>query len=295
MLKSPLAHTLLKGHSGAVLTIGSAGGQSFVRKQVAHAGLNQRLQAQALKQQLAWDTQLPCPRILGTGEEEGCFYFDMEYLPSISVAQMLMDSVPFDRQAFLDFVERTLHFHAAERQPYIPAAHFTDKVQQVYSRCKPNVQLADLLPAIERVADTLLSYDWATIPQSGCHGDFTLENILYNKDRGFFLIDFDQVELSSYYLDAAKLFQDLWGHWCLRDLAVSGAGQLNLLNAMLHVDALRGMTLKRLLARSPEMQPHLLPMVLLHLFRVLPYCREQGIAVFVLMRINQMLSEAGMH
>jgi hypothetical protein len=52
--------------------------------------------------------------------------------------------------------------------------------------------------------------------QSEYLGDFTLENILFNKTKGFIIIDQSTVEYDSWYFDLAKLNQDLTCKWFLR-------------------------------------------------------------------------------
>ena len=56
-----------------------------------------------------------------------------------------------------------------------------------------------------------------TLPQSTYHGDLTLENIIYNEQRGFVLIDGLTTEYDSWVFDMAKLNQDLRCKWFLRN------------------------------------------------------------------------------
>lgn len=49
-----------------------------------------------------------------------------------------------------------------------------------------------------------------------CHGDLTMENIIYS-DKQFYLIDPVTTEYNSYVFDIAKLRQDLDGKWFLRN------------------------------------------------------------------------------
>lgn len=53
------------------------------------------------------------------------------------------------------------------------------------------------------------------LPSSLCHGDFTLENIIY-KDPDFYMIDPSTGAYDSWVFDIAKLRQDLDGKWFLR-------------------------------------------------------------------------------
>ena len=69
----------------------------------------------------------------------------------------------------------------------------------------------------------MLARDWDNIPESPCHGDLTLENILLTAGKTVGLIDCDEAFVSSWWLDFGKLFQDIAGHWCLRGLYAAGA------------------------------------------------------------------------
>ncbi len=51
-------------------------------------------------------------------------------------------------------------------------------------------------------------------PISFCHGDLTLSNIIFN-DKGYYLIDFLDSFVESYWIDIIKLRQDCFYKWCL--------------------------------------------------------------------------------
>jgi tRNA A-37 threonylcarbamoyl transferase component Bud32 len=53
------------------------------------------------------------------------------------------------------------------------------------------------------------------LPSSMCHGDFTMDNIIY-KDPNFFMIDPSTGDYDSWIFDIAKLRQDLDGKWFVR-------------------------------------------------------------------------------
>jgi len=67
-------------------------------------------------------------------------------------------------------------------------------------------------------AEELLAKLPQFLPFSEYHGDFTLENILYDTQEGqFVLIDPLTTEYSSYAFDLAKLRQDLTCKWFIRN------------------------------------------------------------------------------
>lgn len=55
------------------------------------------------------------------------------------------------------------------------------------------------------------------LESSLCHGDLTLDNIIYKSDGTFGMIDPSEGEFDSWIFDLAKLRQDLEGHWFLRN------------------------------------------------------------------------------
>jgi hypothetical protein len=84
---------------------------------------------------------------------------------------------------------------------------------------------------IVAMAAALIGRTWAGIPGSACHGDMTLENLLLPQNRNTVFIDCDEPFISSYWLDLAKLCQDIDGHWCLRQLYLEGTSGPTLVNA----------------------------------------------------------------
>ena len=52
------------------------------------------------------------------------------------------------------------------------------------------------------------------IPQTFCHGDLTLTNFIFNKNRLYY-IDFLDCFIDSFLCDLIKLKQDLYYHWSL--------------------------------------------------------------------------------
>jgi len=197
-------HKLLKGHSGARLSIEIINGVHIVRKQSNDISRNERLKAQAQKQIDASLHGIACPKVLTTGEIDDCYYFDMEYIPSISVAQSIIDSSLFDKEQFIQLLHNMLKQYASQSTGFISAEIFLNKINSIEKACASNIFLTDILPSIQEVIQALKALNWANIPASPCHGDLTLENVLIGKSQGFLLVDFDSVEINSFYLDIAK-------------------------------------------------------------------------------------------
>jgi tRNA A-37 threonylcarbamoyl transferase component Bud32 len=280
----------LSGHSGAIVTLHHNEAKSFVRKQAGSVGMNLRLEAQALKQGRFYRAGVPCPKILDHGAIDGLFHFDMEFVAGTSVAHQCQSGILPDRDNLVDFLKKWLLDLQRSETGEIEIGIFEAKIRSIRESCHKNAVLASILPAINHYTNYLLGRDWSNIPQSDCHGDLTLENILATKN-GYFLIDFDVPDLSSYFLDVAKLFQDLTGHWCLRHQALSQPGTAQYLNAQLALGRLKAALLPVLKDRAPNLSERLNDLVILNLMRVLPYCRDEATAVYVLGRINVVTSQ----
>jgi tRNA A-37 threonylcarbamoyl transferase component Bud32 len=71
------------------------------------------------------------------------------------------------------------------------------------------------------------------LPQSLCHGDLTLENLIYSTDGKFYMIDAVTGPYDSWVFDIAKLRQDIDGHWFIRNEKIDLSVQLRILHEQL--------------------------------------------------------------
>ena len=281
----------LTGHSGAVLTLIEAGGQRFVRKQARLASQNERLAAQCDKLRRAHAAGIACPAVYRSGRLDDLFWFDMAFIPADSLAHVLIAGREPDWQTLLPRIAALPALFRQTEAGTIPAEEFRAKLASIATACLTNPVVAPESDRISCYVDRLLDCDWGGIPRSECHGDFTLENILVRADRSVVAIDFDVPEQSAWWLDIAKLFQDLLGHWCLRHLVVADPEGIAVLNAQL--------ALSRAAARFeglfgpmiPGGMVRLRPMVAFHLLRTLPYAGDSLVVGYVLRRIGAVLEE----
>lgn len=72
----------------------------------------------------------------------------------------------------------------------------------------------------------------ADLPQSLCHGDFTLENIIYSNGK-FYMLDTVTGPYDSWVFDIAKMRQDIDGRWFLRNTNTELTVQLKILRDIL--------------------------------------------------------------
>jgi aminoglycoside phosphotransferase (APT) family kinase protein len=262
-------------------------GGHVVRKTSGAPAKNERLLAQAERQRQFLFSGIAVPRIFETGvDEAGHAYFEMDYIPGQTLADMIATGAPFDPKPVEQALARLFTFLTLTISGTIAPSAFRAKIDEI-AACNNEICRAIHDP-IAHAASRLRAADWSGIPQSLGHGDLTLENILISPERGVVFIDCDSCFASSCWLDAGKLFQDVGGHWCLRKLyghagpaLVNAVQQMELMTAPLH----------RLAATIDAGLPGRLPqLAALHLFRTLPYIRDAATADFVLKRLDKVLA-----
>ena len=80
----------LGGHLGADVILCDSGAEKFVRKLASGPGKNPRLRRNAIKQRLFAAQGFPMPAVRAIGKDEsGRAYFDMDYVPSNTLEDLL--------------------------------------------------------------------------------------------------------------------------------------------------------------------------------------------------------------
>lgn len=283
---APAAERLLSGHSGARVVLHSTGRDSFVRKTAASSAASARLRAQADKQHAFWMLGLPFPKVRSQATDSaGIGSFDMNYIPGRTLADAVMHGGVFDPMAVIKAVERLMGLFVMGAGGELAARPFAEKIREVADTATATEPA--LSHSIKGCAGLLMRRDWRGIPESPCHGDLTIENILLTAGKSIAFIDCDVPFASSWWLDFGKLFQDMDGHWCIR--ALYPAGGVPLLNAIQKLDVL-GAHFRRLAANLDGRLPGRLPqLAALGLFRAIPYARDDAVRRFLCRRIAHIL------
>lgn len=273
----------LGGHSGAQVELCVGEGGTFVRKTAGAPSANLRLRQQALKQRLLGAQGFAFPAVHRTGiDTDARAFFEMDYIPARTLSEVVTGAVPVDRVEIVESVAALIRAFAGLGAGVIDPAAIRDKIVSIAAHQNP--PLVVHRPMVAALETELLARDWTGIPLSPDHGDLTLENILVSPERGVVFIDCDVPWVSSWWLDLAKLFQDLEGHWCLR--------------AAPSIDALERL---RLFARDfravvqeidPLLPPRLSQLAALHLFRTLPYAQTPAVAAFACAAAKRLLETA---
>jgi len=277
---------VLVGFSGARITLHRSAGRMVVRKMAGTPAQNARLDRQRDKQIRFHALGVPTPRVLGWGTRNGRFYFDMEYVPAISLAALIAAGHIPERARLRPFVAAWIAARSQQAEGTIPAAALAAKLESVLAASSRNPTMGHAARRLPALAARLRRLAWPSLPATASHGDFTTENILSTPDRRLLLIDFDAPDLSSVWLDVAKLYQDLLGHWCLRHLATDRIGQRN---AELALRQLRTDMDQVVADLRPGLRSDLPALVCLHLLRALPYSTQPAASAFILDRIETLL------
>ncbi|MEO8301241.1 MAG: phosphotransferase [Rhizomicrobium sp.] len=203
----------LTGHSGARVVLHSAGADSFVRKTAARSAASPRLRAQADKQHALWMFGLPFPKVRAQSTDaDGIASFDMNYIPGRTVADAVANGGTFDPACVVKAVERLMWVFTTRVGGTLPPQLFETKIGEVERRAAATIADSAVLDHIRDCSRLLTARDWAGIPESPCHGDLTLENVLLTAGKSIAFIDCDDGFASSFWLDFGKLFQDIDGH-----------------------------------------------------------------------------------
>ena len=270
---------VFRGHSGAHVVLHADA--KLVRKTAATPKANGRLLAQSEKQRRLFMLGLPFPRVLAERvNAQGCAEFDMQYLPGRSVADAVSQAAIFDPAAVVKSVERMMWLFAPAAGASLAPHLFQGKIRDIAVHADDDVRQA---------AMRLSALNWSGIPESPCHGDLTLENMLITTERTVAFIDCDQAWVSSYWLDFGKLFQDIEGHWCLRSLYGPEIPQAQRVNAIQKLEPL-GRAFRALAARTDTVLLERLPqLAALGLLRAVPYAKDPDTIAFICKRIAHLL------
>jgi thiamine kinase-like enzyme len=96
--------------------------------------------------------------------------------------------------------------HSQYYQPEVSKKRLLDKINSLETHTR---HLTDLYHIRQMVSSITMK-----IPQTFCHGDLTFTNIIFNKNRLYY-IDFLDCFIDSFLCDLIKLKQDLYYHWSL--------------------------------------------------------------------------------
>jgi tRNA A-37 threonylcarbamoyl transferase component Bud32 len=193
------------GHSGAIVNLSESDNRLVVEK----SGMGT---ARNYTQMIALGHHVPQPRLLSYTDQ----VLTMEYVPSTDMIHYLINE---NRKPLINFIKST--YTTLSGIVYNTAKDY----MPVYQR---RLAAAEWLPASAAAICQLLP---RYLQQTLYHGDFTMNNILYDYNNArFVLIDAVTTDLDSIHFDISKLRQDLDCKWFVRDTKVLLSNRLLAIN-----------------------------------------------------------------
>lgn len=191
------------GRSGCLLEITQ---DLKIRKFSGNANYDQRLRAQASKQSSFLSNKyqnLHTPEVFNLYEGD-IFSFDMQYIPGSTFVDFFstssVDSLINTSDILINFIKTNLK----ESKIIKINEQVIEKIRSLSEQSKYSDICTSLVKYIETID--------LQVPVSYCHGDLTLNNMLF-VDSEIYLIDFLDSFIDSPIIDLVKLKQDLVYSW----------------------------------------------------------------------------------
>lgn len=194
------------GLSGCKLEIIRGG---VLRKYSPSIDYNQRLIKQVDKQILFSKfilKNIDTPKVLGTLTNQ-LYSFDMEYIPGLSSYEYFSSA----NIRGVEFVIQTLFDYFDYFSNNIRDLNINNRVIEKIDSLQNKTKYPDYLKYLR----TYINNNQIIVPKTFCHGDLTFNNIIFHKNRLFF-IDFLDSYVDSFFCDIVKLKQDLYYLWSLK-------------------------------------------------------------------------------
>ena len=183
-------------------------GSNTLRKHSSSLSYNKRLELQVKKQELFSNQvfrNVETPKVLRKEDS----YFDMEYVTGRSFDEYFsvcsVSDIDFVFDSLCGYFDGLIS-HSQYYQPEVSKKRLLDKINSLETHTR---HLTDLYHIRQMVSSITMK-----IPQTFCHGDLTFTNIIFNKNRLYY-IDFLDCFIDSFLCDLVKLKQDLYYHWSL--------------------------------------------------------------------------------
>ena len=134
-------------------------------------------------------------------------YFDMEYIPGKSFIEFFSTASINDVEFVVDTLFQYFDSLIINNRIINIQSNINDKIKTL----KDKTHYKNYLECIELFVNTQNFY----VPNTFCHGDLTFNNIIFHKNRLFF-IDFLDCYVDSFISDLVKLKQDLYYLWSIK-------------------------------------------------------------------------------
>lgn len=259
----------LSGHSGCTVDLCKMADNFFIRKTAGVAGYNKRLKKQYIKQLKFELSGVSVPKIYNHGSISDVFYFDMEFVDGITLAEYMHK---IKVKEIVDLM--TVLFKALESCK----TEICPKAKEIFR--KKIASLRQTIDVKNSIADKALSvlekFDFGAIPMSACCGDLTLENIILSSCGKIYLIDLLDSFYNSWLIDVAKILQDIDLGWSYRHIARD-------YNLNLRLEIAKQALLENILAmpNGRVVLRQIYHLLLLNILRIYPYAKDEDTLNFL--------------
>lgn len=206
LMKDGTSTDIKIGLSGCVLKIVD---DKIIRKSTSSNSYNQRLNNQ-INKQLSFNSIIQSDFYTPQIYKRGVDYFDMEYISGESYYNFFSKCSKQDLDNLLSKIKlyfSELQTHTKTYNPYNLKQKLSGKLISLRDNSKYKSFVNYLINNIE-------TQTFNNIPKSFCHGDLSLTNFIFFKNR-VYLIDFLDSYVDSFIVDLVKLQQDLQFKWAL--------------------------------------------------------------------------------
>ena len=276
----------LSGFSGAHVALLSPDSMkdSCVRKAAITPDASKKLRDQAYKLDklsVALGGAARVPKVLRDGTIDDCYWFDMQFVPGMDAIQYLANGTRQKVDSLVNQIGQVLQVQsgisAAGRKEIDLHSQISKKLDEINQHTGGihNERLAAIRNAI--------SCDRLLLSPNLAHGDLTLENILIDQNEKIWLIDAITSPFDHYWIDLAKLFQDLVGRWFLHRGRTLSIGL---------VKTVAERILQQAIALNPRYLDYHHILLALNFARILPYCKCSEDTDFVVGRIDLALNSS---
>ena len=249
----------LGGHSGCkILLCETSDSNVFVRKISSDKKYNVRLKKQVEKQADFKGKTIRAPQIIQMGSTaDGLFFFDMEYIRGITLAQY-MNTIQIGsiRTLVEDIIGEIMDMPTESKNTAENREVFRRKIASLKS-----------LASVHEALYILERHDWSLFTKSFCHGDLTLENIIV-KDGQLYFIDFLDSFFDCWLLDIATLMQDVQVMWSYRF-----QNEIDI-NTEIRLMLFRDILIDDVKQKSEKYVREIYYALLLKLIRIFPYTKD---------------------
>lgn len=268
----------LTGHSGCGLNLYKQNETVFLRKDSGNPNYNRRLKKQYIKQNKFILNGIKTPQIYNFGEENGLFYFDMEFLSGTTLAEYMSCIKIKEINSLISLLFKSLPVTHSVIKPNADII-FKRKISQIKEKLRPSDQ-----EAIKAVK-ILENFDFSNVPFSYCCGDLTLENIMLGTDKQIYLIDFLDSFYNSWMIDVAKLLQDLDLHWSYRHQEID-------FNLAMRLAVAKEALLENIAEYEDgnNILKTIYHILLLNVLRIIFYARDEQTALFLKNALNKVMN-----